>query len=37
MVRANALAVLPAERDFFAAGEEIQIHLLDGSVGMTAD
>jgi hypothetical protein len=28
--------VLPEDRDFFAAGEEIQIHLLDGTVGMTA-
>ncbi len=36
MLQANALAVLPADRDFFAAGEEIQIHLLDGAVGMTA-
>jgi molybdopterin molybdotransferase len=35
MVRANALAVLPADRDFFAAGEEIYVHLLDGSSGMT--
>jgi molybdopterin molybdotransferase len=36
MLHANALAVLPADRESFAAGEEIQIHLLDGSVGMTA-
>jgi molybdopterin molybdotransferase len=36
MLQANALAVLPADRESFAAGEEIQIHLLDGSVGMTA-
>ncbi len=36
LLLANALAVLPADRDFFAAGEEIQVHLLDGTVGMTA-
>ncbi len=36
LLQANAVAVLPADRDFFAAGEEIQVHLLDGSVGMTA-
>jgi molybdopterin molybdotransferase len=36
MLRANALAVLPADRESFAAGEEIQVHLLDGTVGMTA-
>ena len=36
MLQANALAVLPADRETFAAGEEIQVHLLDGSVGMTA-
>lgn len=35
MVQANALAVLPADRDFFAAGEEISVHLLDESVQMT--
>jgi molybdopterin molybdotransferase len=35
LLRANALAVLPADRDFFDAGEEIQVHLLDGTVGMT--
>ncbi len=36
LLQTNALAVLPADRDFFAAGEEIQVHLLDGAVGMTA-
>lgn len=36
MLQANALAVLPEDRETFAAGEEIQVHLLDGSVGMTA-
>jgi molybdopterin molybdotransferase len=36
LLMANALAVLPADRDFLAAGEEIQVHLLDGTVGMTA-
>jgi molybdopterin molybdotransferase len=35
-LQANALALLPADRDFFAAGEEIQVHLLDASVGMSA-
>jgi molybdopterin molybdotransferase len=33
-LRANALALLPADRDFFAAGDEIQVHLLDTSAGM---
>jgi molybdopterin molybdotransferase len=36
MLEANAIAVLPAERERFAAGEEIQVHLLGGEVGMTA-
>jgi len=36
LVEANAIAVLPAERDFVAAGEEIQVHLLGRAVGMTA-
>ncbi len=36
LLQTNALAVLPADRDFFAAGEEIQVHLLDGVVGMRA-
>ncbi len=35
MLQANGLAVLPADRDSFAAGEEIQVHLLDETVGMT--
>jgi molybdopterin molybdotransferase len=35
LLRANAIAVVPAERELIAAGEEIQVHLLDGSVGMT--
>jgi len=34
-VLANAIAVLPPDRECFAAGEEIQVHLLDGSTGMT--
>lgn len=29
MMRANAIAILPAERDAFAAGEVVLIHLLD--------
>jgi molybdopterin molybdotransferase len=35
LLRANALAVLPADRNSFAPGEEILVHLLDGAVGMT--
>jgi molybdopterin molybdotransferase len=35
ILQANALAVLPADRDYFAAGEEIQVHLLGATVGMT--
>jgi molybdopterin molybdotransferase len=35
LLRANAIAVLPAECEQIAAGEEIQVHLLDESVGMT--
>jgi molybdopterin molybdotransferase len=35
MMEANAVAVLPAEREFFATGEEVQVHLLGGEVGMT--
>ncbi len=29
MVRANGIAVLPAERERFEAGEEVDVHLLD--------
>ncbi len=29
MIRANGIAVLPADRDRFEAGEEVHIHLLD--------
>ncbi len=36
MLQANGLAVLPADRHSFAAGEEIQVHLLDETVGMTS-
>jgi molybdopterin molybdotransferase len=36
MLQANAIAVLPPDRDFVAAGEEIQVHLLGQAVGMTA-
>jgi molybdopterin molybdotransferase len=36
LLLANALAVLPAEREVIAAGEEIQVHLLDASVGMSS-
>jgi molybdopterin molybdotransferase len=36
LLQANALAVLPEEREFFAPGEEIQVHLFDGSVGMSS-
>lgn len=35
MLRANALAVLPAERESFAVGDEIQVHLLGGGPRMT--
>jgi len=35
MLEANAIAVLPAERELFEAGEEIQVHLLGAEVGMT--
>jgi molybdopterin molybdotransferase len=35
MLEANAIAVLPAERELFVAGEEIQVHLLGTEVGMT--
>ncbi|HVJ06183.1 MAG TPA: gephyrin-like molybdotransferase Glp [Candidatus Saccharimonadales bacterium] len=35
LLQANGLAVLPEDRDSFATGEEIQVHLLDETVGMT--
>lgn len=36
MLEANAIAVLSGDRELFAAGENIQVHLLAGEVGMTA-
>lgn len=36
MMDANAVAVLPAERDEFLAGEEVQVHLLGGTAGGTS-
>jgi hypothetical protein len=36
MMDANAVAVLPAERDEFLAGEEVQVHLLGGAAGGTS-
>jgi len=35
-LQANALAVLPAEGEEFAAGEEVQVHLLDGYMGVSS-
>jgi molybdopterin molybdotransferase len=29
MVRANGIVILPAEREHFAAGDEVDVHLLD--------
>lgn len=29
MVRANGIAILPAEREYFAAGDEVDVYLLD--------
>jgi molybdopterin molybdotransferase len=29
MVRANGIVILPAEREYFAAGDEVDVHLLD--------
>jgi molybdopterin molybdotransferase len=37
MLRANALAVLPPDRESFSEGEEILVHLLDGSTGFIAE
>ena len=34
MLMADAMAVLPADRTTFAAGEEVDIHILSGNVGM---
>jgi len=34
MLLADAMALLPAEREFFAAGEEVEAHLLGGDVEM---
>jgi len=35
LLQADAIAILPAERDFFAAGEFVTIHLISGQVMMT--
>jgi molybdopterin molybdotransferase len=37
LLAANALAVLPSERESFTAGEEIPIHLLDGGLGISVE
>ena len=37
MVRANALALLPEERDCFAAGETVEVHLLGQDAVMLDD
>jgi len=29
MVRANGIVILPAEREHFAAGDEVEVYLLD--------
>ncbi len=34
MLQADALVILPAGRDSFAAGEELDAHILNGSIGM---
>jgi len=34
MLLADAMAVLPADRTTFAAGEEVDVHILSGNVGM---
>ncbi len=36
MIRANGIAVLPADRDFFPAGEAVDVHLLDQAATPTA-
>lgn len=36
MLMADAMAVLPAERTTFAAGEEVDVHILAGNVEMLA-
>lgn len=36
MLRSNALALLPADRTEFAAGEEVELHLLDPTLEMEA-
>ncbi|PLX81756.1 MAG: molybdopterin molybdenumtransferase MoeA [Desulfuromonas sp.] len=36
MLRANAIAVLPAERDDFAAGEAVDVHLLGPAAALLA-
>lgn len=34
MLRANGIAVLPKEKTVFSPGEEVEVHLLHGDVGM---
>lgn len=34
MLMADAMAVLPADRTTFSAGEEVDVHILSGNVGM---
>jgi molybdopterin molybdotransferase len=34
LLRADGLAVLPAERDSFSAGEEVEVHVLSSNVLM---
>jgi len=36
MLRANGIAILPAERDYFAAGEAVDVHLLDPAAALLA-
>ena len=36
MLRSNALALLPADRTEFKAGEEVDLHLLDPTLEMEA-
>ncbi len=37
MVRANGIALLPKEKSVFGAGEEVDVHLLRGDLGMRED
>jgi len=34
MLMADAMAMLPADRTTFAAGEEVDVHILSGNVEM---